>query len=251
MQATNSTASFLLAHKHREKRLSQLTPRPRLFVSESVESNAVNMLSGARSFTCRGTAFSRLRCRVDGRRFASSQKENALPPPKTHDDRISPWYPIVGGLVITIAGGIKYCHDLFGGMEGLKRSAAFYSLAIPRYVQYRFHMIKDSSDEVWDSLHTETSQDALNIMLQLKGFYIKSGQICASNLGNAFPEIWIDTLSVLQDQVPAKDFAVVKEIVESEYGKPITKVFATFEKEPIGAASIGQVHRATLPDGTP
>jgi len=153
--------------------------------------------------------------------------------------------------VITIAGGIKYCHDLFGGMEGLERSAAFYSVAIPRYFQYRFHMFQESPDEVWDSLHTETSQDALETMLRLKGFYIKSGQMCASNLGNAFPEIWIDTLSVLQDQVPAKPFAVVKEIVESEYGKPLTEVFATFEEEPIGAASIGQVHKATLVDGTP
>lgn len=189
---------------------------------------------------------------VKHRRFASSSKKQTAPPPKAKDDnRISPWYPIVGGLVITIAGGIKYCHDLFGGLEGLERSAAFYSLAIPRYVQYRFHMVKESPDEVWDSLHTETSQDALDIMLKLKGFYIKSGQICASNLGDAFPEIWIDTLSVLQDQVPAKEFGVVKDIIESEYGKPLSDVFATFEEEPIGAASIGQVHRATLVDGTP
>jgi predicted unusual protein kinase regulating ubiquinone biosynthesis (AarF/ABC1/UbiB family) len=70
-------------------------------------------------------------------------------------------------------------------------------------------------------------------------------------LGNAFPDIWIDTLSVLQDQVPAKDFSVVKEIIESEYGKPLEEIFATFDEEVIGAASIGQVHRATLVDGTP
>ena len=75
--------------------------------------------------------------------------------------------------------------------------------------------------------------------------------MCASNLGNAFPPIWIDTLSVLQDQVPAKDFSIVKEVVESEYNKPLPEVFTTFEEEPIGAASIGQVHRATLLDGTP
>ena len=71
--------------------------------------------------------------------------------------------------MIAVAGGIKYCHDLFGGVEGLERSAAFYSLAIPRYIQYRFHMIKESPNEVWDDLHTETSQDALDIMLRLKG----------------------------------------------------------------------------------
>lgn len=166
------------------------------------------MLSAAsRTISCRGTALARLRLTTKGRRFDSSIKKEAAEPPRkssNDDSRISPWYPIVGGLVITIAGGIKYCHDLFGGMEGLERAAAFYSLAIPRYVQYRFHMLKESPDDVWDSLHTETSQDALNIMLQLKGFYIKSGQICASNLGNAFPDIWIDTLSVLQDEVSVR-----------------------------------------------
>lgn len=216
--------------------------------------SAAAMLSAVRTLSCRSTLAPRLRGVAANKRrlFSSSQKQQIAPSSsKKNDDRISPWYPIIGGLVITVAGGIKYCHDLFGGTEGLERSIAFYSLAIPRYVQYRFHMLKESPDHVWNELHTETSQDALDIMLKLKGFYIKSGQICASNLGNAFPDIWIDTLSVLQDQVPAKSFDVVKEIVETEYNKPLSQVFATFDEEPIGAASIGQVHRATLLDGTP
>jgi hypothetical protein len=75
--------------------------------------------------------------------------------------------------------------------------------------------------------------------------------MCASNIGNAFPIIWQDTMSILQDQCPPKDFAIVKSIIESEYGKPLNDVFSTFEHETIGAASIGQVHRATLLDGRP
>eukprot|EP00568_Trieres_chinensis_P011803 CAMPEP_0183304864 /NCGR_PEP_ID=MMETSP0160_2-20130417/9800_1 /TAXON_ID=2839 ORGANISM="Odontella Sinensis, Strain Grunow 1884" /NCGR_SAMPLE_ID=MMETSP0160_2 /ASSEMBLY_ACC=CAM_ASM_000250 /LENGTH=413 /DNA_ID=CAMNT_0025467983 /DNA_START=50 /DNA_END=1291 /DNA_ORIENTATION=- len=58
-------------------------------------------------------------------------------------------------------------------------------------------------------------------------------------------------MSVLQDQCPAKDFSVVKSIIESEYGKPLSEVFSSFEEDTIGAASIGQVHRATLVDGSP
>lgn len=117
-------------------------------------------------------------------------------------------------------------------------------------MEYRYHMWKKSPQETWDALDKDTSAVALQSMLELKGFYIKSGQICASNIGNAFPKIWQDTLSVLQDQCPSKEFGVIKEIIESEYGKTLDQVFSTFDPTPIGAASIGQVHKATLLDGT-
>jgi aarF domain-containing kinase len=72
--------------------------------------------------------------------------------------------------------------------------------------------------------------------------------MCANNIGNAFPPVWIDTMSILQDQVPAQPYSVIKEIVESEL--PFDETFQSFDPEPIGAASIGQVHRAVLKDGT-
>ena len=52
------------------------------------------------------------------------------------------------------------------------------------------------------------------------------------------PEIWRDTMSVLQDQCPTQDFKTIKEIVSKEVD--FDEVFASFEEEPIGAASIGQ-----------
>jgi hypothetical protein len=170
---------------------------------------------------------------------------------KDESQSIPLWLPVVGGLAITVAGGIRYLHDLFGGTEGLRRSSYFYSIALPRYAQYRMHMFWNSPQETWDELDRETSLQALDAMLQLKGFYIKSGQLAAANVGNAFPKIWQDTLSVLQDQVPPKEFDVVQKIVESEMKKPISEVFATFDRDPIGSASIGQVHRARLMNGTP
>ena len=106
-----------------------------------------------------------------------------------------------------------------------------------------------SPDKVWDELDRETSARGLELAYELEGFYIKSGQMCATNIGGAFPQVWQDTMSVLQDQVPPQDFSVIKKIVESELD--FDKVFATFEETPIGSAAIGQVHRATLRDGTP
>lgn len=160
--------------------------------------------------------------------------------------KIPLWYPIVGGLFITTAGGIKWFHDHVGGTEGLVRSASFYSYAIPKYIQYRYHMYMQSPDDVWEELDRDTSQGALQKIRSLGGFYIKAGQL-ASNL-SAFPEIWRETMGVLQDQCPSEDFETIRSIISNELD--FDKTFASFEKEPIGAASIGQVHRAILKDGT-
>jgi len=153
---------------------------------------------------------------------------------------------LASGTFLTTAGAITYMNNHVGGSEGLVRTISFYSLAIPKYIQYRAHMILESPDEVWDELHKETSKAGLDKIMELQGFYVKSGQMAAANIGNAFPKIWQDTMSVLQDECPSESFDVVKSIVESEYGCDLYDVFETFEETPIGAASIGQVHRATL-----
>ena len=150
------------------------------------------------------------------------------------------------GTILTTAAGITYLNNQVGGSDGLIRTVSFYSLAIPKYIQYRAHMLLESPDEVWDELHDETSKAGLDKIMELQGFYVKSGQMAAANIGNAFPKIWQDTMSVLQDECPSEPFDVVKSILESEYGKDMHEVFETFEETPIGAASIGQVHRATL-----
>ena len=156
---------------------------------------------------------------------------------------------IFGVSVLGVSGTYAYLHSHLGGSESLARTASFYSLAIPSYLHYRYHMLMDSTDEVWENLHKETSARGLNKILELQGFYVKSGQMCAANIGNAFPEVWQDTMSILQDECPARDFSEVKSIIEAEYNEPLEKVFSSFEKQPIGAASIGQVHRATLLNG--
>jgi hypothetical protein len=55
----------------------------------------------------------------------------------------------------------------------------------------------------------------------------------------------------LQENVPPQPFETVRATIESELGKPLREVFKSFDRKPLGAASIGQVHRATLHDGTP
>ena len=79
--------------------------------------------------------------------------------------------------------------------------------------------------------------------------YIKLGQIISSGEG-IFPAELVAEFAKCRDQVPAERFSTVREVVESDLGGPIESVFSTFSIVPIAAASIAQVHRATLLDGT-
>ncbi len=79
--------------------------------------------------------------------------------------------------------------------------------------------------------------------------YIKLGQIISSGEG-LFPVELVDEFKRCRDQVPAEPFSVVRRVVTEELTRPIDEVFASFDETPLAAASIAQVHRATLLDGT-
>jgi ubiquinone biosynthesis protein len=78
--------------------------------------------------------------------------------------------------------------------------------------------------------------------------YIKMGQIISSGEG-LFPEELVNEFKLLRDRVPPETFDHVRTVVESDLGEPLEAVFSRFEREPIAAASIAQVHAATLRTG--
>lgn len=83
---------------------------------------------------------------------------------------------------------------------------------------------------------------------EMKGAVMKVGQI-ASQYKEVFPPEVAKALEQLQRNAPAMAFSQIKNQVEKELGKPINDLFANFEETPFAAASIGQVHHATLLSG--
>ncbi|WP_157938023.1 ABC1 kinase family protein [Acinetobacter junii] len=83
---------------------------------------------------------------------------------------------------------------------------------------------------------------------EMKGAVMKVGQI-ASQYKDIFPPEVAKAIAKLQRQAPAMPFAAIQQQVEKELGKPLNQIFSSFETDPFAAASIGQVHRAILPNG--
>ena len=79
--------------------------------------------------------------------------------------------------------------------------------------------------------------------------YVKIGQIMSSRV-DMLPESYCKELEKLRQNVKPLESEVVRAVIEQETGKKIEEIYSEFDDTPLGSASIGQVHRATLLDGT-
>lgn len=95
-----------------------------------------------------------------------------------------------------------------------------------------------------------TADDVAQVMGNMKGVTMKLGQIM-SLMGGAVPEDFADRLSSLQSSAPPMAPELVHQVFEEDFGREPSAIFRRFDERPFAAASIGQVHRAELRDGTP
>ena len=78
--------------------------------------------------------------------------------------------------------------------------------------------------------------------------FVKLGQLLSTRT-DLLPEPYIEALSRLQERCDPVPVAAVAAVVQEEFGRPIDRVFASFDPTPLASASLGQVHRARLHDG--
>lgn len=112
-----------------------------------------------------------------------------------------------------------------------------------------FRMGKISGGHVSDGIIGLSIGERLRLALEKLGpTFIKLGQILSTR-PDLLPSDVIHELEKLQDAVPPFPMDEVRLVIESEIGDKLENIFRTFESEPTAAASIGQVHRATLLSG--
>jgi predicted unusual protein kinase regulating ubiquinone biosynthesis (AarF/ABC1/UbiB family) len=101
--------------------------------------------------------------------------------------------------------------------------------------------------------HDEIAEAVLDVLGSMKGAAMKAGQLLSYldlPMDVEMSARYRDRLAALQDSATQSDPATIASVLEAEYGAPADEVFASWEPRPFAVASIGQVHRARLPDGS-
>lgn len=106
----------------------------------------------------------------------------------------------------------------------------------------------DFDDELLGEAVPE-AEELANDLEKLGPAFIKLGQLLSTR-ADLLPQPYLDALARLQDQIEPIEYKEVEKIVSSELGVRISKAFTEFETVPVAAASLAQVHQATLRDGT-
>lgn len=100
-------------------------------------------------------------------------------------------------------------------------------------------------EEILKACHKRCAERTLVVLEKNGSIFIKLGQHLSS-MGYLLPLEWTTTFIPLQDKCPVSSFESVQEMFYSDTGKRIDEVFSEFSPDPIGAASLAQVHVATL-----
>lgn len=86
-------------------------------------------------------------------------------------------------------------------------------------------------------------------LIKLGPAFVKLGQVLSTR-PDILPPPYVDALSILQENAPEVPIEDIRATIQQEFGRAADELFATFDPSPVAAASLSQVHRATLPDGT-
>ena len=114
-------------------------------------------------------------------------------------------------------------------------------------------LLKVAIDKLFGTLKSEVNaqsraKEFTNLLVDLGPAFIKAGQ-ALSTRPDIIPQIVLDELAQLQDQLPGFNTDLAMACIEEDLGQKIEDIFTTLEKEPISAASLGQVHKGILKNG--
>ncbi len=109
---------------------------------------------------------------------------------------------------------------------------------------------EEASEEAMARRQLETAKQIVAVLGTMKGAAMKLGQVMSfldvGLVGEEYREEFQAELAKLRDAAPTVSFKQMRAVIEDDLEQPVEEVFDRFEEEPVAAASIGQVYRATL-----
>ena len=162
------------------------------------------------------------------------------------------------GLSIFRFGSIGILLKMFTS-QAFRRALHFWCRAGPMIAHYKFTQFwlqrinadLEKRDAVYERLHERYAKPSLDIILALKGLYCKIGQVLSTR-PDFMPPQYIVRFATVQDSIPQwpvqRVKALVSKTLKEKYDLEYSQVFESIDDIALGAASIGQVHRATLTD---
>lgn len=139
-----------------------------------------------------------------------------------------------------------------------RRSLRFWRRVIPIYSGYKHTQLSlkvsnasvEKRVKAWNARHEWGAEKVYTLCVELRGFYLKDGQFLGART-DLVPMQWCDSLRRLQDRVPPVPFSQIEATIRDAYRvNRASQLFRHIEATPLASATIAQVHRGELPDGT-
>jgi predicted unusual protein kinase regulating ubiquinone biosynthesis (AarF/ABC1/UbiB family) len=112
---------------------------------------------------------------------------------------------------------------------------------------------KEKGTEALDKRHLEAAERMVKTLGRMKGAAMKIGQLASfidtEFLPPEYRDLYQDELAKLRTSAPPMPWKKVSSVLDEEWDEPVEELFEDFDHDAAAAASIGQVHRAVLPDG--
>jgi predicted unusual protein kinase regulating ubiquinone biosynthesis (AarF/ABC1/UbiB family) len=112
---------------------------------------------------------------------------------------------------------------------------------------------RDQAAQALEQRHMEVAEQMVETLGRMKGAAMKIGQLASfidtEFLPPEYRDLYQDKLATLRSTAPPMPWSKVRRVLDEEWEEPVEELFEDFDQEAAAAASIGQVHRAVLPDG--
>ncbi|KON90339.1 ABC transporter [Sporosarcina globispora] len=131
----------------------------------------------------------------------------------------------------------------------LLRMYKVFSLALLILMQIYWYKWTRKSETEWEKLWSSIGKRFRTTLFELEGLLIKIGQFISIR-SDLLPNAFIQELQDLTDKVPSSEWSEVQRILNEEWGSELSKKVVAIEKEAIASASIGEVYKGALQDGS-